>query len=211
MDFGLDGKPINQEGDLFFFGLVFQTQTGSRDVIDFLWPDRQETVEYEISKRLYSLLWPSSQTVGVLSGLEIFGGADNPYMAQMLAAQGRRPPEKWLALQVLEESYNVRSIDAETDHISPDEFDLVVVIHPKGLSDKASWALDEWIVRGGNALVFLDPYALDDRPPQDPQQPWAALQYQPSSNLPDHVWPPGASRCRKRSSLRIWSWRFVEL
>lgn len=185
LDFGLDGKPINQEGDLFFFGLVFQTQTGSRDVIDFLWPDRQETIEYEISKKLYSLLWPSSQTVGVLSGLEVFGGFDNPYMAQMLAAQGRRPPEKWVALQLLEETYTVRPIDGETDHISPEEFDLVVVIHPKGLSDKASWALDEWIVRGGNTLVFLDPYALDDRPPQDPQQPWAALQYEPSSNLPE--------------------------
>jgi len=184
VDFGLDGKPINQEGDLFFFGLVFQTQTGSRDVIDFLWPDRQETIEYEISKKIYSLLWPSSQTVGILSGLEVFGGFDNPYMAQMLAAQGRRPPEKWLALQVLEETYNVRPIDAETEQISPDEFDLVVVIHPKGLSDMASWALDEWIVRGGNALIFLDPYALDDRPPENPQQPWAALQYQPSSSLP---------------------------
>ena len=66
LDFGLDGKPINQEGDLFFFGLVFQTQTGSRDVIEFLWPDRQETIEYEISKTLYSLLWPSGRTVGVL-------------------------------------------------------------------------------------------------------------------------------------------------
>jgi len=185
LDFGLDGKPINQEGDLFFFGLVFQTQTGSRDVIDFLWPDRQETIEYEISKKIHSLLWPSSKTVGVLSGLEVFGGADNPYMAQMLAAQGRRPPEKWVALQLLEETYDVRSIDAETEHLSPDEFDLVVVIHPKGLSDKASWALDEWIVRGGNALIFLDPYALDDRPPENPQQPWAALQYQPASGLQD--------------------------
>ena len=183
LDFGLDGKPINQEGDLFFFGLVFQTQTGSRDVIEFLWPDRQETIEYEISKTIYSLLWPSGRTVGVLSGLEVFGGADNPYLAQMLAAQGKQPAEKWVALQLLEESHSVRTIDSETEHISPDEFDLVVVIHPKGLSDKALWALDEWIVRGGNALIFQDPYALDDRPPQNPQQPWAALQYQPASNL----------------------------
>ena len=41
LDFGLDGKPINQHGDLFFFGLVLETQTGSRDRIDFLWPDKQ--------------------------------------------------------------------------------------------------------------------------------------------------------------------------
>ena len=183
VDFGLDGKPINQEGDRFFFGLVFQTQTGSRDVIEFLWPDRQETVEYEISKTLHSLLWPSGKTVGVLSSLEVTGGADNPYLAQMLAAQGRQPPEKWVALQLLEETYNVRTINPEAEHISPDEFDLVVVIHPKTLSDKALWALDEWIVRGGNALIFLDPYAIDDRAPQNPQQPWAALQYQPASNL----------------------------
>lgn len=183
LDYGLDGKPINQEGDLFFFGLVFQTQTGSRDVIEFLWPDRQESVEYEISKTLYSLLWPSGKTIGVLSGLQVFGGADNPYLAQMLAAQGRQPREKWIALKLLEEAYAVRPIDAEADSISPEEFDLVVVIHPKNLGDKALWALDEWIVRGGSALIFLDPYALDDRPPQNPQQPWMALQYRPASGL----------------------------
>jgi ABC-type uncharacterized transport system involved in gliding motility auxiliary subunit len=183
LDFGLDGKPINQEGDLFFFGLVFQTQTGSRDVIEFLWPDRQETVEYEISKTIYSLLWPSGKTIGVLSSLEVFGSADNPYLAQMLAAQGRQPTEKWISLRLMEESYEIRSLDAEIETISPEEIDLVVVIHPKGLSDKALWALDEWIVRGGNTLVFLDPYALDDRAPQNPQQPWAALQYQPASTL----------------------------
>jgi ABC-type uncharacterized transport system involved in gliding motility auxiliary subunit len=181
--FGLDGKPVNQEGDLFFFGLVFQTQTGSRDVIDFLWPDRQETIEYEISKKIYSLLWPSGKTIGVLSSLEVFGGADNPYLAQMLAAQGRTPREKWIALQLLEESYRVRAIAADSEHISPEEFDLVVVIHPKSLSGKSLWALDEWIVRGGNALIFLDPYALDDRPPQNPQQPWQSLQYRPASDL----------------------------
>ncbi|MEJ2084351.1 MAG: Gldg family protein, partial [Acidobacteriota bacterium] len=136
-----------------------------------------------ISKKIYSLLWPSSKTIGVLSSLEVFGGADNPYLAQMLAAQGRQPPRKWTSLRLMEERYDVRRLDDETENISPDDIDLVVVIHPKGLSDKALWALDEWIVRGGDTLVFLDPYALDDRAPQNPQQPWAALQYQPASNL----------------------------
>jgi ABC-type uncharacterized transport system involved in gliding motility auxiliary subunit len=131
LTFGLDGKAVNQEGDLFFFGLVLQTRTGSRDVIEFLWPDRQESIEYEISKRIHSLLWPSGKTIGVLSSLEVF----------------------------------------------------VLAIHPKSLSEKSLWALDEWVVRGGNLLVFLDPYALEDRPPQNPQQPWQALQYQPSSGL----------------------------
>ncbi|MCG8454783.1 MAG: GldG family protein [Holophagales bacterium] len=182
-DYGLDGKPVNQHGDRFFFGLVFETQTGSRDVIDFLWPNQQASVEYEISKKLHNLIWPRSQRVGVLSSLEVLGSAANPYMAQILAAQGKNPGEAWIGMQLLQESYEVEKIEADTDHISPDEFDLVVVIHPKSLGTRGRWALDEWIVRGGNALIFVDPYSIDDQPPQNPQNPLQAYQYEPSSNL----------------------------
>lgn len=182
-DFGLDGKPINQHGDLFFFGLVFQTQTGSRDVIDFLWPNKQETIEYEISKRIQSLVWPQRQRIGVMSSLDVLAADDNPYMAQILRAQGKAPGDSWIAMKLLEETYQVSKIDADTDHIPPEAYDLVIVVHPKNFNERAIWALDEWIARGGNTLIFLDPYALDDRPPQNPQQPWAAYQYKPSSNL----------------------------
>ncbi len=183
-DFGLDGKPINQQGDLFFFGLVLETQTGSKDVIEFLWPEQQESVEYEISKKLNTLLWPGGKRIGVLSSLEILGTGDNPYLAQMLAAQGKTPKEKWTILRLLEEQgYELSAIDAQAEEISADDYDLVLVVHPKSLPKKTLFALDSWIVRGGNTLVLLDPYALDDQPPQNPQQPWAALQYKPSSNL----------------------------
>ena len=182
-DYGLDGKPINQHGDLFFFGLVIQTQTGSKDVIEFLWPNQQETVEYEISKTLSTLLWPSKKRIGVLSSLEVVSEASNPYMAQILAAQGKNPGETWVALQLLEETYEVEKIDADTDEIPRDSVDLLVVIHPKNLNDRALWAIDEWVARGGNTLLFLDPYTLTDQPPQNPQQPWAAYQYDASSNL----------------------------
>ncbi len=74
---GLDGKLINQEGDLFYFGLALETQTGSKETIEFLWPQEQENVEYEISKKIHGLLWPARQRVGVLSSLEVFGGAQD--------------------------------------------------------------------------------------------------------------------------------------
>ncbi|MEE2778786.1 MAG: GldG family protein [Acidobacteriota bacterium] len=180
---GLEGRPINQHGDLFFFGLTVETQTGSKESIPFLWPQEQESIEYEISKRLTSLLWPGSKRIGVLAGLEVFGTADNPYLAQMLAAQGRQPSEKWISLQLLEESYTVSNLGAEVEQISHDDYDLVVVVHPKGLGGKALWALDEWVVTGGKTLVFVDPYSIADQAPQNPQQPWAALQYEPASSL----------------------------
>jgi ABC-type uncharacterized transport system involved in gliding motility auxiliary subunit len=182
LDDGLDGKPINQHGDLFFFGLVFETRTGSKDAIEFLWPDRQQDIEYEISRRLYQLLWPSSKRIGVLSSLEVMPSSD-PYMAQLLAAQGRQPPEPWIAMQLLQERYDVTQIPADTDHISPDDVDLLVVIHPRNFSTKTLWAVDEWIVTGGNTLIFVDPFSINDQPPQNPREPWAAMQYLPASSL----------------------------
>ena len=180
---GLEGRAINQHGDQFFFGLTVETQTGSKDSIPFLWPEEQESVEYEISKRLTSLLWPGSKRIGILAGLEVFGTTDNPYLAQMLAAQGRQPSEKWISVRLLEESYQVSNLGATVEHVSHDDYDLVIVIHPKNLGGKALWALDEWVVTGGKTLVFLDPYSIADPAPQDPQQPWATLQYEPASSL----------------------------
>lgn len=182
-DFGLEGKAINQHGDLFFFGLVLETQTGSKDVIEFLWPNQQETVEYEISKKLHNLIWPQSRRIGVLSSLEVLGADDNPYMAQILAAQGKTPGKTWIAMELLKESYEVTNLDSDIVEIPRDQYDLVVVVHPKNLSTRALWALDEWVVRGGNTLIFVDPYAIEDQAPQNPQNPMQAYQYEPSSDL----------------------------
>ena len=182
-EYGLDGKPINQEGDVFFFGLVLETQTGSRDKIEFLWPNQQETVEYEIVKRLHGLIWPTRKRVGVLAGLEVLSEAEDPYMRQVLAAQGRSPRDSWISMQLLQEQYEVSRIDSDTDHISTDEYDLVIVAHPKNLGKRVLWALDEWVQRGGNTLVFVDPYAIEDQPPPNPQNQFAQFQHDPSSSL----------------------------
>lgn len=182
-DYGLDGKMLNQHGDLFYFGVVFQTQTGSKDVIDFLWPEKQETLEYEISKRIYGLLWPAKKRVGVISSLDVIAD-DNPYYAQLMAAQGKQAAETWTMFKIMKDTHEVSKIDLDTqDKISHEDYDVVVVVHPRSLGDKQLWALDEWIVTGGNTMVLLDPYALRDQAPQNPQQPFAQYQYKPSSNL----------------------------
>lgn len=181
-DYGLDGKAINQHGDLFYFGLVFETQTGTKDVIDFLWPEKQETIEYEISKKIYNLVWPTKKRIAVMSGIEPLPD-DNPYMAQLLAAQGKQPGKPWTTMELLKEQFEITSLPMETDHISHDEYDLLLVIHPTGFGEKQYWAIDEWVVTGGKTMVFLDPYSIEDQPEQNPQQPWAAMQHKPSSNL----------------------------
>lgn len=181
-DYGLDGKAINQHGDLFYFGLVFETQTGSKDVIDFLWPEKQETVEYEISKKIYGLVWPTKKRVAVMSGIDPLPD-DNPYMAQLLQAQGKQPGKPWATMELLKEQFEMTSLGKDVDSISHDEYDLLMVIHPTGFQDKQWWVIDEWIVTGGKTMVFLDPYCIEDQPVQNPQQPWAAMQHKPASNM----------------------------
>lgn len=181
-DYRLDGKPINEHGDMVYFGLVFVTQTGSKDVIDFLWPEKQDSIEYEISKRIHSLLWPKKQRIAILSGVDIMPDAD-PYMAQLMRAQGKAPSEPWVITQLLQETYTVNRIDEDVESISPDDYDLLMVVHPKNLSEKALWNVNEWVVTGGETIVLLDAYSIEDKAPENPQQPWAQLQYQPSSNM----------------------------
>ncbi|MCB1034104.1 MAG: Gldg family protein, partial [Acidobacteria bacterium] len=105
--------------------------------------------------------------IGVLSSLEVMGTGDNPYLAQMLAAQGKQPQQKWTVLRLLEEQgYELSAIDPDAEEISSADYDLVLVIHPKNLPKKTLFALDSWVVRGGNTLVLLDPYSIDDQAPQ---------------------------------------------
>ncbi|MCB1050592.1 MAG: Gldg family protein [Acidobacteria bacterium] len=182
-DYGLMGHQLNQQGDQFFFGLVFETQTGSKDIIDFLWPEKQDSIEYEISKHIYNLLWPTKKRVGVMSSLEVVNDDSNPYYRQLLQAQGKQPQDPWASFEMLGETAEVKPIDKEADHIDKADFDLVVVVHPKSLSEKQLWALDEWVVTGGNTLVFVDPYSINDQAPQNPNQPFAQYQYKPASSL----------------------------
>jgi len=180
-DFGLEGKPINQQGDMFFFGLAMITQTGSRDQIEFLWPENQEKLEFEISKKLYNLLWPERKKVGIISSLDPLP-ENNPYMMQMMQMQGQQPSEPWSIMQLMQESYDVEKI-GDVASIPRDEYDLLIVIHPKNLPDKTLFAIDEWVVRGGDTLVFMDAYAIEDEPVQTQQNQFAMLQQRRAANM----------------------------
>jgi len=180
-DFGLEGKPINEQGDQFYFGLAMITQTGSRDKIEFLWPEEREKLEYEVSKKLYGLLWPERKKIGVISSLEPLPD-NNPYMMQMMQMQGKQPSEPWTIMQLMQETYDVAMI-SDTETIDREEYDLLIVIHPKNLPDKTQFAIDEWVVRGGDTIVFVDAYAIEDEPVQTQQNQFAMLQQRRAANM----------------------------
>ena len=178
---GLKSVPLSADEN-FYFGLVARTELGKEKVIPFFQPDRQKFVEYDISRLLVNVTRREKKKIGVLSSLPITGGGMSPYMRRMMQMQGRQVPEQWTIIKNLRERYEVVDVDKETEGIEPD-LDFLMVVHPKDLPEKTLFAIDQFVMRGGQLLVFVDPHCLNDQPQQNPQNPMAGMQHDASSNL----------------------------
>lgn len=157
--YGLRRIPMSEEEN-FIFGLVVQTQFGVTKVIEFFTPDRQQLVEYDISYLIDTAITRQKRRIGVLSAMDLIGDTD--YMAQMKRMQGQQPKQKWGIIAQLEKQYEVTAISSDTDEIT--DVDLLLVIHPKDFSEKTQFAIDQFILKGGRAIVCVDPHCVSDMP-----------------------------------------------
>ncbi|HPD48598.1 MAG TPA: Gldg family protein [Anaerohalosphaeraceae bacterium] len=175
--YGLKRFAINEEEN-FFFGMVCQTQFGVEKTIDFFSPDRQNFVEYDISYLIDSAVRRQKTRIGIISSLSLMG--DTGYMAQMMAAQGRQPRPQWGLVKHLRQSYEVTQLENDVDEIK--DVDILLVIHPKELSEKTQFAIDQFVLKGGRTIVCVDPHCVADRP--DPMAMQMGRMSEFSSNLP---------------------------
>ena len=159
-EFNLQSVPV-QGGDKLYFGLVGTNVVDDVEVIEFFQPDREAFLEYDISQLIYTLTNPAKPVVGILTSLQVFGGFD-------LASQ-RSTPE-WAILDQIGQSFETRQIDLESGAIDPD-IRILMLIHPKGLSEKMLYAVDQFLMRGGRLMLFVDPYADKDPMFQDASSP----------------------------------------
>ena len=159
-EFNLQSLPM-QGGDKLYFGLVGTNVVDDVEVIEFFQPDREAFLEYDISQLIYALTNPAKPVVGVLTGLQVFGGFD-------LASQRSTP--QWAILDHIERLFEARQIDVETGVIDPD-IRILMLIHPKDLSEKMLYAVDQFLMRGGRLMLFADPYADKDPMFQDASNP----------------------------------------
>jgi ABC-2 type transport system permease protein len=162
IQFGLKKFPITEEEN-FFFGLVCQTQFGVEKTIPFFTPDRQGFVEYDISHLIDMAITRQKKTIGVLSSIPVMGEVSD-YMAQMMQVQGQQPKVQWVIIQHLKQQYEVKEVPADTNDING--IDVLLVIQPKSLPEQTQFAIDQFVLKGGRAIICVDPYCYADR--QDP-------------------------------------------
>ena len=172
-ELGVRGAPAGPSGSQLYFGLAGTNSTDGHQAIAFFDPEKEEFLEYDVVKLIYQLANPKKPVVGWLSTLPMTEGYD-PRSGQMR--------EPWVIYTQAEQLFDVRTLDTNTTKIDPD-VTVLVLVHPKNLAPATQFALDQYALRGGHIVAFLDPIAESDQSGADPQNPMAAMAADKSSQL----------------------------
>lgn len=170
--YGLQGVPVDSSNTMFYFGLVGNNTVGDEQVIPFFQSEQERTLEYDLTKLVYTLANPQQKVIGVLSSLPIMGRTANPMnpMAQ--------PSPAWAIIEQLKQIFEIRQLDMNADSI-PEDVNVLMLVHPKDFKDSTLYAVDQFVMRGGRVIAFVDPFAESDRP----DMPQMAMNHKRTSSL----------------------------
>lgn len=163
--FGIRAVPLGGDGGSLYFGLAATNSTDGRGVIDFFDPAKETFLEYDVAKLIQQLSSSKKPVVAWLSSLPMTGGFD-PTSGQST--------DPWLVLGQAEQLFDIRPLEPTAKEIGAD-VDVLVVVHPKGLPPAMLYAIDQYALRGGRILMFVDPVAEADSSGAEPGNPLAAM------------------------------------
>lgn len=155
--FGLQGISVGLNTDPIYLGLAGTDSLDNEETITFFQPDKEAFLEYDIAKLVSTLANPDRTVIGLVSGVDMAGGF-NPQTQQM------SPP--WVVYEQANQLFDIRNLGTTFGEIA-DDIGLLWIVQPKGLSDHTLYAIDQFVLRGGRAMVFVDPLAEID--PSDGQ------------------------------------------
>jgi ABC-type uncharacterized transport system involved in gliding motility auxiliary subunit len=171
-EYGLQGVPVGTAGDMLYFGLVGTNTLDGLQVMPFLQPEKEKFLEYDLAKIVNSLSHPVHRKVGLISGLEMKAGFDP-------ATQGMR--EAWIIHQQFSQLFDLQDIPTDTTDL-PDDLELLILAHPRDISEQLLYQVDQFVLGGGRVLAFMDPMAEADMG-GDPNDPMARMNAGGSSTL----------------------------
>ncbi|HEY6124998.1 MAG TPA: GldG family protein, partial [Steroidobacteraceae bacterium] len=172
-ELGVQAVPISAAGDKLYLGLAATNSTDGKEAIAFLDPQSEEQLEYDVAKLIHKLSNAKKPVIGWLSSLPMQGDFD---------MQTGRPRAPWVVYGQVEQLYTVRNLEPSLTAIDKD-VDVLVIVHPKELPPAALYAIDQFALRGGRILAFVDPNAQADQAGADPNNPMAAMMADKSSHL----------------------------
>jgi ABC-type uncharacterized transport system involved in gliding motility auxiliary subunit len=172
-ELGITSVPVNASGEKLYLGLAASNSTDGKEAIPYLDPSLEEQLEYDVAKLIHKLSISKKPVVGWLSSLPMGGDFD---------MQSGRPRAPWVVYGQVEQLYTLRPLEASLTKIDAD-VDVLVLVHPKELPPAALYAIDQFAMRGGHVLAFVDPNAQADQAGNDPNNPMAQFAADKSSHL----------------------------
>jgi len=151
-------SPIGSgSGDRLFFGLAATSSTTGKATIGSFSPDREAFLEYDLTRLVAELDREGKPVIAMLDGLNLQG---NPQL-------GMREQQ---VLTQLKQFFDVKTLQPETDKL-PDATRVLMVVHPQGLPDPTLYMIDQWVMRGGATMIFVDPNAENQMGPRGAPPP----------------------------------------
>jgi ABC-type uncharacterized transport system involved in gliding motility auxiliary subunit len=172
-ELGIQSVPVTAGGEKLYMGVAATNSTDGKEAIAFLDPAQDEQLEYDVAKLVYKLGNAKKPVIGWLSALPMQGDFD---------MQTGRPRPPWVIYGQLEQLYTVKALEPTLTGIDAD-VDELVIVHPKHLPPAALYAIDQFAMRGGHVLAFMDPVAQQDQSGNDPNNPMAQFAADKSSTL----------------------------
>ncbi|MFZ5722475.1 MAG: Gldg family protein [Pseudomonadota bacterium] len=148
-ELGLVSVPVMPGGPEIWFGLAISGEGGKPEVIPFFRPDREETLEYDLSQAVWKASRSTAPKIALLTGLDVQGGFD--FMS-------RQPSPPWASFAQLEQLYAIEPLAPDFAAINAD-VRLLLIVHPGELPEQSLRAIDRYVRGGGATLVFVDPVA----------------------------------------------------
>lgn len=153
---GLQGVPVGARGDEIYFGLVGvarmsdSEEKSTEKSIPFFQLDKENFLEYDLTKLVYTLANPEPPKVGIITGLNMKGGMN--YMT-------RQNEPAWVIAQQLEGIFRLNWLGEEVEMLTSEQADILLIVHPQNLPEKTLLAIDQFVLAGGRAVVFVDPFS----------------------------------------------------
>src|SRR4051812_25329997 len=159
----LDGMEPQQlaTGESFYLG-VSVSQLDRKQTLGAISPQRERLLEYDLVRAIARVGQPERPKVGLMAGLPVLGERFNPFT--------RQASEPWVLANELKRDFDVKEVPLTAKEIDKD-LGVLLVIHPQSIPKETEYALDQFVLRGGKLVAFVDPYAYFDQSAQMPGMP----------------------------------------
>ena len=159
----LDGIEPQQlmTGEQFYLGVAV-SRLERKQTIPVLAPARERLLEYDLIRAIARAGSAERPRIGLMSGLPVLGEKFNPYT--------RQSSEPWVLANELRRDFDVELVDMSATEIDKD-IAVLLLIHPRLAGEQTEYALDQFVLRGGKLIAFVDPYAYFDQLPMPPGMP----------------------------------------